>query len=212
VDVLDVAPGLWRWTGYHEEWKDHVGCVYVEAPDAIVLIDPLVPPEAAERFLETLDRDVERTGLPVHVLVTIFWHSRSAGELARRYRGRLWAPTRGRAAIARRTGLVTDLFRPGDALPGAIEAYGSGRGTEVVFWLPTHGAIVAGDVLLGDPEGGLRLCPESWLPRNVRHDAVRAALQPLLELPVERVLVSHGAPVIAGGRKALRRAVIPTDS
>jgi glyoxylase-like metal-dependent hydrolase (beta-lactamase superfamily II) len=212
VDVLDVAPGLWRWTGYHEEWKEDVGCLYLEAPDAIVLIDPLVPPEAAGRFLEALDRDVERTGLPVHVLVTIFWHSRSAGELARRYGGGLWAPTRGRAAIARRTGDVTETFRPGDVLPGGIEAYPSGRGTEVVFWLPRHRAIVAGDVLLGDLEGGLRLCPESWLPRGVRHDAVRAALQPLLELPVERVLVSHGVPILTGGREALRGAVLPTGS
>ena len=45
MQVVRVADGLWRWTAYHEEWRDEVGCVYYEAPDAIVLIDPLVPTE-----------------------------------------------------------------------------------------------------------------------------------------------------------------------
>jgi hypothetical protein len=25
MDVLEIAPGLWRWTAYHEEWKEDVG-------------------------------------------------------------------------------------------------------------------------------------------------------------------------------------------
>jgi hypothetical protein len=37
--------------------------------------------------------------------------------------------------------------------------------------------------------------------------AVRAALTPALELPVERVLVSHGGVALAGDRKALARAL-----
>ena len=43
--VLELAPGLWRWTAYHEEWKEDVGSVYCETRDGVVLIDPLVPPE-----------------------------------------------------------------------------------------------------------------------------------------------------------------------
>jgi hypothetical protein len=60
-------------------------------------------------------------------------------------------------------------------------------------------------VLLGDEKGGVRLCPESWLPSGVKHPKVRAALRPLLELPIERILVSHGEPVLTGGRRALAR-------
>ena len=37
-----------------------VGSVYYEADDAVVLIDPIVPSEDRERFLDALDRDVER--------------------------------------------------------------------------------------------------------------------------------------------------------
>jgi hypothetical protein len=32
-------------------------------------------------------------------------------------------------------------------------------------------------------------------------------LRPLLDLPVEHVLVSHGAPVLGGGKAALERVL-----
>lgn len=34
-----------------------------------------------------------------------------------------------------------------------------------------------------------------------------AALRPLLDLPIERVLVSHGEPALKGGRAALQNAL-----
>ena len=83
---LEIAPGLWRWTGFHEEWKEDVGCVYFETEDGVVLIDPLVPPEDADRFWKALDRDVRRRDAPVHVLVTVFWHTRSAAAMRRALR------------------------------------------------------------------------------------------------------------------------------
>ena len=118
MDVLEIAPGLWRWTAYHEEWKEDVGCVYVETEDGVVLIDPLVPPEDTAKFWKALDRDVKRAEGPVHVLITVFWHARSASAMRERYDARIWAPAAGKAAIARRTGGVTDTFAPGDPLPG----------------------------------------------------------------------------------------------
>jgi len=209
MEVTRIADGLWRWSTYYGEWRDEVGSVYVESDDAIVLVDPLVPEERdeAERFWRALDRDVERAGTPVHVLVTVFWHVRSAAEVVRRYRGRLHASSRARAPIERRAAVRSDVFRPGDPLPGGVEARPSGRATEVVFWIPAHAALVPGDVLLGDANGGIRLCPESWLPTGVGHAELRAALAPLLELRVERVLVSHGDPVLENGHTALSRAL-----
>ena len=82
------------------------------------------------------------------------------------------------------------------------------RSNEVVYWLPEQRAVAVGDVLLGagakpratdDP---LRLCPERWLGQATLDD-LRASLRPLLELPVERVLVSHGAPVLENGHHEL---------
>jgi glyoxylase-like metal-dependent hydrolase (beta-lactamase superfamily II) len=207
VDVTEIAPGLWRWTGYHEEWKEDVGCVYCETADGVVLIDPLVPPEDSERFLRALDRDVARVGGDVHVLVTVFWHTRSAAAMVERFGARVWAPARGKAAIARRAGAVTDPFGPGDALPGGIEAFRTARAAEVVYWIPAYGTLVPGDSLLGDGAGGVRMCPESWLPEGRTYRDLASSLRPLLELPVERVLVSHGEPVLEGGRTALAAAL-----
>ncbi len=207
MNVLEIAPGLWRWTGYHEEWKEDVGCVYCATEDGVVLVDPLVPPEDADGFWKALDRDVRRLKVPVHVLVTVFWHTRSAAEMVERYDARLWAPTAGKAAVSRRAGDVTDPFSPDDRIPGGLKAYRTARAAEVVYWIPKHSALVPGDVLLGDGTGGVRMCPESWLPASKTHPDLAASLRPLLDLPIERILVSHGEPVLRGGRAALAAAL-----
>jgi hypothetical protein len=86
------------------------------------------------------------------------------------------------------------------------------RAQETVFWLPDVRALIAGDRIIGDPAGGLRVCPQSWLdylPSKLTSAELAAALQPLAEMPVEMVLVSHGEPVLSGGRAALRSALRP---
>ena len=215
MDVQEIAPRLWRWTGRHEEWEEDVGSVYYETEDGVVLVDPILPPEDADRFLEHLDQEV--SGKQVHVLVTVFWHTRSASAMVERYGARVWAPARGKHAIARRAGVVTDPFTVGDALPGDLQALPTARAAEVVYWIPRHGALVPGDVLLGEGAkgggtrragpGGIRLCPESWLPEGKGHAELAASLRPLLDLPVERVLVSHGTPVLEHAQEALSRAL-----
>jgi glyoxylase-like metal-dependent hydrolase (beta-lactamase superfamily II) len=209
MDVLELSQGLWRWTAYHEEWREDVGSVYCETEDGVVLVDPLVPATDADaaRFWRALDRDVERAGGEVHVLVTVLWHARSAAAMVERFRARVWAPSRGRVAIARRAGTVTDVFGPDDRLPGGLGAFSTARAAEVVYWIPEHRALVPGDVLIGDGSGGIRMCPASWLPAGKGHAELAASLQPLLELPVERILVSHGAPVLADARASLAAAL-----
>ena len=189
-----IEDGLWRWTTAHPEWSPgadwdrEVGCVYWENREAVVLVDPLVPVDdpARDQFLETLDRDVERLALPVVVLLTCVWHSRSSEELARRYGG--------------------DVLGDGDSLPGGASAVAAPAADEVVFWLPGPRTVVPGDVLLGTDDG-LSLCPESWLQSRGGFARLVDDLVPLLDLPVERVLTSHGPPVLTDGRDALARAL-----
>ena len=216
--VEELAPGLWRWTTAHpdwapeqggpEGWEREVASVYCEAGGDVLLIDPLVPADEAERerFWRALDRDLARAGRP-HVLLTCAWHARSSAEILARYDGtRLWAPGDGLDDLP--AGLeASDPFRPGDALPGDAVAIDATIPTEVLLWLPSHAALVAGDTLLGDDAGGVRLCPESWFGGK-DPGAVRAALWAQLgTLPVERVLVAHGNAVVSGGHEALARAL-----
>lgn len=78
------------------------------------------------------------------------------------------------------------------------------------MWLPQVRALVAGDRIIGDGRGGLRLCPESWLrylTSGMTVAGLREALRPLLDLPIELVLPSHGDLVLEDGRRALAKAL-----
>ncbi|MBA3365316.1 MAG: hypothetical protein H0U03_05955 [Actinobacteria bacterium] len=215
MEVLELQPGLWRWTAPHPDWTPDeggpdgwdpiVGCLYHEAPDAVVLIDPLVPAgEEGDRFWRALDRDVERAGRPVAVLLTVFWHERSAPAVMERYGASLWADERG---LDRLSVAATHTVRPGHPLPGGIHAFDAVGRNELVLWLPEHHALVPGDILLGGGNGDIRLCPESWLHRDQNRQSVRRALRHLLELPIEQVLLSHGEPVLERGHEALAKAL-----
>ena len=146
--------------------------------------------EDRDRFYQALDRDVERAGLPVRILLTVDAHKRSWTDLAERY------------------GTETPPLPPErPELPTGVEigveAPGPGRIGELVFWIPEHRALVAGDVILGRAHG-LEVS-RAWL-EDGWDDAV-AALRPLLDLPVDRVLVTHGEPVLEDGHEALERAL-----
>lgn len=206
MEVQRLREGLWRWTAPHPDWDpagegstawpEQVGCVYYEAPAATVLIDPLVPSDEREaaRFYDALDRDVERRGLPVAILRTIFWHERSSAELRERY----------------------DTT---DAQPEGVTEirFGDPR-DEVAFAIIEHRALAIGDMVIGSdtfgtaPPGGLRVAPASWhrdTPEQAAWFAASAtsALAPLLAYEPEIVLVGHGSPVLTGGGAALRAAL-----
>jgi hypothetical protein len=177
-----VAPGLRRWTAWHDEWKQIVASLALETNEGLVLIDPLDPPPELRRA--------------EHVLITVYWHGRSTKDVDARH---VWASTRSAQPLRNRGIRVTDAFRAGDELPAGIRTVQTARAAEVVYWLPDQRALAVGDVLLGSP---LRLCPERWLGKPT-HDDLRESLRPTLELPLERLLVSHGDPVLSGGSAAL---------
>ena len=199
--LTELRPGLYRWTARHPDaeadpelgspadWGPDVGSVAYAARDALVLVDPLVPAGRAD-LQEELDAVVRRHGKPVVILTTLQFHRRSRDELAARY-----GASTSRAKKALPEGVET------------IQIHGAG---ETMVWLPEHRALIPGDRLLGGDRGGLRVCPESWLrylPSKMNQAQLRKALRPLLDLPVEMVLVSHGDPVLSGGREALLGAL-----
>jgi hypothetical protein len=199
--LVELAAGLHRWTARHPDaelnpesaspadWGPDVGCVAYEAPDALVLVDPLVPDDRAD-LLHALDALVRRHGRRVAILTTLQFHRRSREELAARY------------------GASTSRAR--ENLPAGVETVRVKGAGETMVWLPGPRALVPGDRLLGADGGGLRLCPDSWLrylPSGMRAAGLRDALRPLLDLPAEMVLVSHGEPVLSGGRDAIARAL-----
>jgi glyoxylase-like metal-dependent hydrolase (beta-lactamase superfamily II) len=172
-----------------------VGSLAVDTGAGLTLIDPLQPPPELRR--------------PVHVLVTVPFHARTAGKLDAKH---VWAPARSVRRLHNRGVEVTDAFEPGDELPGGIRAFQTARETEVVYWLPDQRALAVGDILLGagakphPTPDALRLCPENWLDGGT-HKTLRKSLQPLLDLRVERILLSHGDPVLSGAKDTLAELV-----
>src|SRR6478752_2693509 len=191
VDVRRLADGLWRWTAPHPNaanWPDwvppvppEVGCVYYEAPDAVVLIDPLLPAGEEEEFLAYLDRDVERLGLPVSILLTAAWHERSAAILRERYRADNRVPESVEAC----------------RVEGAPEE-------QLAYFIRPHRALVVAEILVGDGDGGLALSPS---PALADRAALDHSLQTIAELPVELVLVSHGEPVLDDAKARMAEAL-----
>jgi hypothetical protein len=200
---VEIVPNLLRWTAPHPDWNPDaapgssgdwdplVGCVLYEQPDVVALIDPLLPSDGRAEFLAWLDERV--AGRPVTILTTIRWHRRDREELARRYRA--------------------NTTRAWNALPAGVEQRPLRGAGETLFWLPAVATLVAGDRLVGASDGGVNVCPQSWLEgvRANRAD-VAGLMRPLLELPIERVLVSHGEPVLHEGHAALARAIAEADA
>ncbi len=190
----EIVPGLWRWTAPHPawepgaqpdstgDWDQNVSSVLYEDRGVVVFIDPLVPADP-NRFWRWADERVAGRG--VVVLTTLGPHRRSREQVVRRY------------------GASTSRAKRN--LPPGVQPIVIAGAAETMFWLPEHRTLVPGDRILGAREGGLRLCPESWLYWvRVDVDELRTLLMPLLGLPVDRVLVSHGEPVLSGGAEALR--------
>jgi hypothetical protein len=203
--VQEIESGLWRWAAPHPEWDpdptsttgwiEEVGSVYCELPGAILLVDPVVPAYAADaaRLWSALDRDVERLGRPVCVVITVHWHRRGADAVVARY--------------GAHDGVVPDGAR-------AI-ALGDPIG-ETAYALPQFRALVVGDVVIGgdaiagERAEGVRVCPPGWYGSTAAERAwyagpgLPSALRRMAQEPAERILTTHGSPLLAGGGAALR--------
>ena len=198
-ELLDVAPGLWLWRLEYPDWKPGldwgplVNSTCVESGGEVAVLDPLAPPEDAAEIWARLDARP-----PTLAVVLKPDHVRDVDLFVRRYDARAFGPY-----LFWRTNIPeTELegIEPGSELPGGLIALYDGRDRkETPLWLPEQKALVFADALTA-PEGELVVWATPW------HQArVLPALRALLDLPFERVIVSHGEPV--HDRAAFERAL-----
>ncbi len=212
--MRQLVDGLWRWTARHPEWHpggfgDEVASFAVEALEGTVLIDPLLPADD-EDVASVLDGlAAER----VRILITIPYHVRSAEQLRDRWRGSRDVTIHGDERVARRLRDPAGFepLRPGDRLPGGIRAHqiGRPRRAEMPLELPSHRALAFGDAVV--EAGGSLHVWDSPLDTDRRRrwwdERLLPTLRALVDLPVERILVTHGEPVMDRGREALAAAL-----
>jgi hypothetical protein len=204
--VKELAPGLHRWTARHPSW--HPGAFGAEvasfalvAGDDLLLVDPLV---GEEDLLDALAAAARRT----HILITIGYHVRSAEVLSARYGATVHGPPQAGGRLDRAPFAVLDPGTPGPA--GVVaHAIGRPRRGETPLWLPSHDAVAFGDAVVTTPEGELRMwCQEDLDDRRraFYRDRFAPTLQPLADRAPQRVLTTHGAPILRDGADALRAA------
>jgi hypothetical protein len=213
-----LTNGLWRWTARHPEWHPgefgaEVASFAAQAGDTTLLMDPLLPPEGDAEREEVLDAIDGTLGGRLAVLITIPYHVRSAEELWRRYSKEAEATIHGHRACAKRLG-DRSAFReidPSLPLPGGVTAHSIGkpRRYETPLHLPSHAALVFGDAV-AERDGRLAVWSTERVDAKVERfyrERFSPTLEPLLELDFDSVLVTHGQPLLSGGKRALRRAL-----
>jgi glyoxylase-like metal-dependent hydrolase (beta-lactamase superfamily II) len=199
LEVRELMAGLWLWRLEHPGWTSQrgwpsaVSCTTVESGGDVVVIDPLAPPPDAHQLWARFEARP-----PTMVAVLKPDHVRDVDLFARRYGARAFGPEVFFPGDVPRTKL--EPIHPGDELPGGLVALYDGRGrNETPLWLPEQSTLVFADALTA-PDGELLVW---WTPWH--RERTVPALRQLLELPFERVIVSHGEPV--HGRAAYERAL-----
>lgn len=214
--MREIAPNLWRWTARHPDW--HPGefgrevasfAMRVRGGDAL-LVDPLLP--GGRDDVTTLLDDLAAGAGRLHVYITIPYHVRSAHAIVARYgAGRVQVWGERRTARRLEPAVAVRTPEPGAPLPfgGRCFQIGRPRRAELPLWIEDHAALAFGDAVV-TAGGELRVWSQDPLdePRLAFYrERFTPTLAPLLELPVERVLVTHGDPVLTGGAAALRGAL-----
>jgi hypothetical protein len=197
--VQEIAPGVWHWTARHEHIHAYVSSYHLAAER--VVIDPMIPPEGIGWF--------EGHGAPEHVLLSNRHHDRDAWRLRDAFGADVHCVRSGLHELEGRG--PVEAFDFGDVLPGGVRALEVGAicPDETALHIPAHSALVCADgVVRWEPGGGLAFVPDDLMDEPQRTRAgLTAAYRALLELDFDLLLLAHGAPVVGGGREALRAFV-----
>jgi hypothetical protein len=222
--VRELSPGLWHWEAPHPAWSDgepwskNVSSYAIDDGERLLLFDPLdVPSELADLASER----------ETAIVLTAPWHERDAESLVERLGVPVYTPLPDSAQDLMDTYGITaeqagdgspDVvwllrehkgearpYAPGDQLPFGADVYAGLKVNDTVHWLEGRRAVISGDTLV-DFGDGLEIT-EQWLRPGVTREEIAAGLRPLLDLPVEHVLATHGGVFDRG---ALERALSPS--
>ena len=218
----ELVPGIRRWTCPHPEYRtraEEVVSYALTVADAVALVDPLLPPKTTRGGRRCSPGSTSSAGAARRLEI---WSRSPTTRAARRSSssatGATSRPGSGATRPSRKrfawdtplteiprgkTGSVTAVA------DGLAEAYtiGNPRRLETPLYFPALQAMAFGDAVVGMPDG---TCASGTRPTAARPGTATASCrpcEPLAELDVETVLVTHGPPVTRGGRRALRAAL-----
>ena len=213
--MRELRPGLWHWEAPHPEWEStepwgpEVSSYAVDDGERLLFFDPIAPPSELERLAG--DRETA-------IVLTCPWHERDSRGLVERLGAPVYTPLPDTAEdLMRKWGLTAEQagdgspdvvwllkegigearpYAAGDRLDVGVEVFPGEKQNDTVLWVAGHGAVIAGDTLV-DFGSGLEINPR-WLDEDMTREQVVEGLRPLLDLPVEQVLATHGVPFDRG--------------
>jgi glyoxylase-like metal-dependent hydrolase (beta-lactamase superfamily II) len=219
--VQELRPGLWHWQAPHPQWREsepwdkNVSSYAADAGERLLLFDPIDPPAEIEELAS--ERDTA-------IVLTAPWHERDARRIVEQLGAPVYTALPDSAEyLMEKWNLTAEQvgegspdvawlvregigearpFAAGDRLDVGVEVFPGEKPNDLVLWVESHRAVVAGDTLV-DFGNGLEINPR-WLDQEMPRERVVGGLRPLLERPVEHVLAAHGGPF---DRAALERAL-----
>src|SRR6478736_4771093 len=198
--MRELRPGLWHWEAPHPEWES-------SEPWGPEVSSYAVDDGERLLFFERLAGDRETA-----IVLTCPWHERDSRGLVERLGAPVYTPLPDTAEdLMRKWGLTAEQagdgspdvvwllkegigearpYAAGDRLDVDVEAFPGQKPNDMVLWIESHRAVIAGDTLV-DFGNGLEINPR-WLSPEMTREQVVEGLRPLLDLPVEHMLATHG--------------------
>lgn len=197
-EFSEVVEGILHWQAFHDRIKQDAHSYYL--PEQRLAIDPM----PSEGLLDAL---AERGGVE-RVVLTNRHHLRGSEQIAEVFGCAVHAPASGMHEFD--DGQPVIPYEWGDELAPGVTAH------EIAAICPDDGALhiatgpgalAFADAVIGW-QGELAFVPDFLMdgPDRVKAETTEA-LERLLELEFDAVLLAHGAPIPAGGKDAVRRFV-----
>lgn len=192
-----LLPNVLTWPWFSERHGYDFNGYLVRHPRGNVCIDPV------EMSAEVLD-EIAREGV-ARILLTNRNHTRASAKVRERTGARVSIHPADARHAREQGAVIDDYLTVGEKIGPftVLGAEGKSPG-EVAFHWPERRILVVGDACVGKPPGACALLPEQVMddPR-----ALRQSLRRLADVDFEALLVGDGAPILTGGREALRALV-----
>ena len=190
LEIELVAPGIFLWRYYDPAIKTDLFSTGLQTESGTFLIDPIpLAPDA-----------VTHLNRVAGIIVTNDNHLRAAAQFAERFHVPICT---GATAATALTG-VTPIDLDSSLAPGltAIPVDGAAAGEIAIYWEAEKGTMVMGDALINFEPYGFTLLPSKYCSN---FKLMRASLTKLLDYSFERMLFSHGEPILSHARERLEK-------
>jgi glyoxylase-like metal-dependent hydrolase (beta-lactamase superfamily II) len=193
----EIVPGVFSWSWFAERQGYDFNGYLFRLPEGNVCVDPV------EMSGDVLD-EIARLGVQ-RIVLTNRNHFRASMKVKERTGAPIAIHPRDAAFASDRGTRIDEELHPGDQLGPltVVAAPGKSPGEVALHW-PDRRILLVGDACVGKPLGECALLPDAVIDDKAR---LMASLRALAALEFDVLLLADGAPILSGGRAALRRLV-----